>query len=224
VPGMQLQPTNDFLDKFVAPKISAFTAVSIPELRGMPQNWLMIFILSSCLRVNLDDDSWRTFYNFLRKTEAAFREYNLAQQLTTAYLENPEIKAEYIQAIDHWEMFLAVAYQAWALLARGERDLLGAEDDAALMRLNSLYNVTKHIDGAIKRRHPRQFPAHGVLPLWLENDGLHGMESVLSFEEIVDMLEDLARFAEAAQDPLTMREKIQAAYGPTEPPDQPESR
>ena len=49
--------------------------------------------------------------------------------------------------------------------------------------------------------------------MWLKNDGLHSVESSLTFEEITEMLEDLAVWADAAQNPATMREKIAAKYG-----------
>ena len=47
------------------------------------------------------------------------------------------------------------------------------------------------------------------------NDGLHSVESSLTFEEIAEMLEELAIWADAAQNPATMREKIAAKYGIT---------
>jgi hypothetical protein len=39
------------------------------------------------------------------------------------------------------------------------------------------------------------------------------VESGLTFEEIADILKDLALWADAVQDPLTMREKIMTQYG-----------
>ncbi len=49
--------------------------------------------------------------------------------------------------------------------------------------------------------------------MWLKNDGLHSVETSLSFEETTEIFGDLAAFTEATQDPLTMREKIVQAYG-----------
>jgi hypothetical protein len=121
--GVQLRPTNDFKDKFVAPEISSFTEASISDLSGLQERWLVSFILNSSLVVQLDDATRRTIYNFLRRAEAAFREYSSARQMTLAHLANPNPDAvsEYIIAIGHWEVFLSQAYQAWCLLARGRR-------------------------------------------------------------------------------------------------------
>jgi hypothetical protein len=44
-------------------------------------------------------------------------------------------------------------------------------------------------------------------------NGLHSVESSLKFAEIAEMLEELAIWADAAQNPAIMREKIVAEYG-----------
>jgi hypothetical protein len=210
--GVQLRPTNDFKDKFVAPEISSFTEASISDLSGLQERWLVSFILNSSLVVQLDDATRRTIYNFLRRAEAAFREYCSARQMTLAHLANPNPDAvsEYIIAIGHWEVFLSQAYQAWCLLARGQKILFAPGDGSTMQRLNLLYNRTKHAESAITAE---QLPPDGTLPVWLKNDGLHSVESSLTFEEIAEMLEDLAVWAEAVQNPASMREKIAAKYG-----------
>ena len=211
---MKLRPTNDFKDKFVAPEISSFTAASIPDLSELQKRWLVSFILNGSLVVQLDDGTRRTLYNFLRRTEASFREYSSARQMTMAHLKNPRPDAvsEYIIAIGHWEAFLSQTYQAWCLLARGQPILFTPRDGSAMQRLNLLYNRAKHAESAITAE---QLPPDGTLPLWLKNDGLHSVESSLTFEEIAEMLEELAIWADAAQNPATMREKIAAKYGIT---------
>jgi hypothetical protein len=145
--GVQLHPTNDFKDKFVAPGISSFTEASISDLSGLQERWLVSFILNSSLVVRLDDATRRTIYNFLRRAEAAFREYGSARQMTLAHLANPNPDAvsEYIIAIGHWEGFLSHAYQAWCLLARGQKILFTPGDGSTMQRLNLLYNRTKRV-------------------------------------------------------------------------------
>ena len=207
-----MRPTNDFKDKFIAPEISWFTEASIHDLSRLQERWLVSFILNSGLVVQLDDATRRTLYNFLRRVEGAFREYSSARQMTMAHLANPNPDAvsEYIIAIGHWEAFLSQAYQAWCLLARGQQILFTQGDGSTMQRLNLLYNRTKHAEKAITAE---QLPPDGTLPVWLKNDGLHSVETSLTFEEIAEMLEDLAVWAEAAQNPATMREKIAAKYG-----------
>jgi hypothetical protein len=128
----------------------------------------------------------------------------------------PNAVSRYILAVDHWEQFLSLADQAWTVLVRGQQILYSKEDGSVFQRLNKLHNLTKHIDSAIKGpKHALQpqFPVDGTLPVWLANDGLHSVEGVLTFAEIADMLQDMARWCDAAQNPLTMRETITAAYG-----------
>ena len=171
---MQLRPTNDFKDKFVAPEISSFTEASISDLSGLRERWLVSFILNSSLVVQLDDATRRTIYNFLRQAEAAFREYSSGRQMTLAHLANPNPDAvsEYIIAIGHWEVFLSHEYQAWCLLARGQKILFTPGDGSTMQRLNLLYNRTKHAESAITAK---QLPPDGTLPVWLKNDGLHSV-------------------------------------------------
>lgn len=69
------------------------------------------------------------------------------------------------------------------------------------------------LGGTIDQMTAEQLPPDGTLPVWLKNDGLHSVETRLMFEEIAEMLEDLAIWADAAQNPATMREKIEANYG-----------
>jgi hypothetical protein len=206
---VQLHPTNKFKDKFVAPEISSFTEALIPELSELQKRWLVSFILNSSLVVQLDNARRRTIYNFLCRAEGAFREYGSARQMTMAYLANtnPDAVSEYIIAIGHWEAFLSQAYQAWCLLASGQAKLFTPGDGSTMQRLNLLYNRTKHAESAITAE---QLPPEGTLPVWLKNDGLHSVESRLTFEEIAEMLEELAVWADATQNPATMREKIAA--------------
>ena len=76
-----------------------------------------------------------------------------------------------------------------------------------------LYGRTKHLEKAINSG---QLPPYGALPVWLSNDGLRAVDAELSYAEMAEILTDLAKWADAAQDPLTMRETIRASYGLSE--------
>lgn len=215
---MLLQPTGNFTDKYVAPGFSSFTAATIPDMSAVSReqgHWLGNFILNSWARVTMDDDMRRTLFNFLRRTEAAFREYEEARRLTLAHLADrrPNAVSEYIKAIGHWEQFLSQADRAWAVLAKGEKILFVKDNGSVVQRLNLLCNRTKHIESAIKSG---QLPPDGTLPVWLTNDGLRAVDAELTFAEIAEILTELAKWADAAQDPLTMRETIRVSYGLSE--------
>jgi hypothetical protein len=121
---------------------------AVSETQG---RWLLSFVLNSALVVTMDDATRRTLYNFLRRTELAFREYQAARQATMAYLANtdPDSVSEYIIAIGHLESFLSRAYQTWCLLARGQKILFAPGDGPVMQRLNLLYNRAKHAESAI---------------------------------------------------------------------------
>ncbi len=198
---------NEFKDKYVAPHISSFTAATIPDMSAVSEaqgRWLLSFVLNSGLVVTMDDATRRTLYNFLRRAELAFRDYEAARQATLSYLTNPnpDAASEYIIAIGHWESFLSQAYQAWCLLVRGQKILFEPGDGSIMQRLNLLYNRAKHAESAITSQ---QLPPDGTLPVWLQNDGLHSVEAILTCSEMAEMLEDLARFADGAQNPLSAR-------------------
>jgi hypothetical protein len=223
--------TNEFKDKYVAPGFSAFTAATIPDMSDVSSergHWLRNFILNSSFRASMDDGTRRTLYSFLRRTESAFQEYEAARTLTLAHLAevNPDSVSKYLEAIAHWEQFLSHADRAWTVLVRDKPVRFEKNDGSTFQRLNFLYNVTKHLESAIKAD---QFPPDGTLPVWLTNDGLQAVGQKLDFIEIEEMLRDLGKWADAAQDPLTMRETIRASYGlgeedgdeNTEPPSPP---
>ena len=102
-------------------------------------------------------------------------------------------------------------------LDRGEKILFVKDDGSILQRLNLLYNRSKHIESAIKSS---QLPPNGTLPVWLTNEGLEATDAKLTFEEMADILSDLAKWADAVQDPLTMQETIKTTYSISEEEDQ----
>src|ERR1035437_1365201 len=94
---------------FITPGMSSFTDASIEDLSGAsPQRdgWVASYLLNSIFRGRLDGPANPMLFNFLRRTHAAFREYELARAGTLAYLANPDAVMEYLAAIAHWEVFL----------------------------------------------------------------------------------------------------------------------
>ena len=92
---------------------------------------------------------------------------------------------------------------------QGREGSFGPNDGSVFQRLNFFYNLTKHLESAIKAG---QLPPDGTLPVWLINDGLQAVSGKLTFAEIAEMLAELAKWANAPQNPLTMREVIRASY------------
>ncbi len=192
--------------------MSQFTDATIRDMSdasSQQDHWLANFILNTMLRVKLDEGVRQTFFNFLRQTESAFRQYANAREKTSAYLRNNESVRSYLAAIDYWDGFLSHSYQAYCLLTRGQRVLFQPNDGSTLQRLNLLYNRSKHTDKAITAG---QLPLNGTIAVWLTNAGLRSVDGTLSFDEAAEILEDLAWWADAIQDPLTLQEKLTAKF------------
>jgi hypothetical protein len=178
------------------------------------EHWLANYILNTILRVNVPAPQRQQLFNFLRRSHSTFEEYALARNLTLAFLGDRERNLSYLKAIDHWEAFLAYSWQAYGFLSGGKVQFFKKGDGSLLERLNSLHNQAKHADEAIQRG---DFLEDSPLCVWLTNEGLRSTETLLTFNEVVEILEELAQWASAAQDPLTMREKLVQA-GVASPP------
>lgn len=203
--------SNYSKDKFVAPEMSKFTSAAIPDMSRLDaeqDHWRSNFILNVIFRADVPTPQRQQMYNFVRRSHSVFEEYESARGFTLGYLEDPERILRYLDAIGHWEAFLAYTWQAYCFIGRGKVRWFERGDGSVLQRLNALHNRAKHADEAIERG---EFIEDSPLCVWLRNDGLRSTETGLTFEEIVEILEDIGRWASAVQDPLTMREKL-ASY------------
>jgi hypothetical protein len=206
--------SNYAKDMFVAPEMSRFTTAWIRDMASLTteqEHWLTNFILNTLMRARVEERVRRTLFNFLRRAQLAFREYSLARTQTMIYLSNSDALGTYVAAIGHWEMFLFQAYEAYEPLARPavtattKHLLFGPRDGTPHQRLHSLYNRSKHHASAIQND---QLPEDGTIAVWLVNDGLRSTDSWLTFDEMAEILDELARWSDAVQDPLGAREKI----------------
>jgi hypothetical protein len=194
-------------DKYIAPEISKFTSANIRDMSQVDaeqEHWHGNFILNTTLRVNVASPHRQRLYNFLRRTHSAFFEYAQARNATLTFLEGPDRDLAYIKAIGHWEAFLGFSWQAYRLLMTNGWFKKG--DGSVLQRLNDLDATARHADSTIEYN---RLVDDGPLCVWLTNDGLRSAQTSLSFTEIAEILDDLARLASAVQDPLTMLEKLQ---------------
>lgn len=206
-------------DNFIAPDLSKFTRAEIKDMSRTSvaqEHWLENYMLNSLFRVSLEERVRQTLFNFLRRTQFAFREYTLVREQTATYLGRASnATPAYFIAIGHWEVFLSYAYQAYELLVGTEkRALFEQNDGSVLQRLCLLYNRSKHVKTAINAG---QLAPGSTLAVWLTNEGLRAVDGHLTFDELAEILEELAFWSDAAQDPLTMREKIMAQYPVTAP-------
>jgi len=205
--------SNYVTDKFMAPEMSQFTSATLPDLSAIDseqEHWLANYILNSIMRVNVESPDRQRFFNFLRRSHSAFEEYAAARELTLTYLTEPETKLSYLKAIGHWEALLAYIWQAYRLILPARfGNLYEKGEDSSFERLNNLYNMSKHADGAIL---DGKYFEDSSLCVWLTNEGLKSTDELVTFEEVAEMLTQLAQLAAAIQDPLTMRDKIKDLF------------
>ena len=219
------------LDKFAAPEMSSFTSTTIPEVSEYATNrewWVRHFFLSSILRGTPPAPYRQYMMNFLRRTELAFQEYDLARERTLQHLESPHGQGigHYMAAIGHWEVFLGQAWHAVLLLSYigglNGQGIYKSGEGTIEERMNFLYNRSKHAEKSITGDF---YPEDSTLCLWLYNEGLKVTDGHLTFLEMHEVLGDLAKWADRVEDPVTMRERIPEDLRETviengQPPDQ----
>jgi hypothetical protein len=196
-------------DKFIAPEMSKLTAVSIRDMSQVDaeqEHWLANFILNTIFRTDVPSPLRQRIFNFLRRSHAAFAEYALARKATLGFINGADpIPLRYLDAIGHWEAFLAYSWQSHGFLGGGEKIWFNKGDGSVLQRLNELHNRAKHAEKDIANG---RFFEDSPLCVWLTNDGLRSIETSLSFDEIAAILDDLAEWASLVQDPATIHEKL----------------
>jgi hypothetical protein len=67
------------------------------------------------------------------------------------------------------------------------------DDRSEVDRLQKLYVDSKHMDRMIDGG---KIPTEATAAVWITNHGLESSRAALSFEELIEMLLDMSRFAE----------------------------
>ncbi len=199
-------PFTDYaLDTFVAPKLSQLTACGAPPLSDRSAKvdyWVREFSLHSMLRVRVEETHRQYIFNFLRRAEGAFHEYDIGRQFLKDYVDggNRDSVSRYLRAVLHLEVCISQAYQAF-MLARNlldESKLFTSGDRSPLEQLHRLYNRSKHAENAIATG---QLPSGGTLPIWITNDGLECTDAGLTFAQLGELLLSLSRSADQLSNP-----------------------
>ncbi|HEY3210823.1 MAG TPA: hypothetical protein VGL18_13740 [Actinomycetota bacterium] len=212
-----MRASGYFLDRFVAPGISDFTSAEVPDMTGYdPESkfWLANFVLNSGLGGNLRPPGNAYAYNYLRRAVAAFSEHEGARQATLSFLASDrQSVSQYAAAVLHWEFFLGQSWHAYLLL-RGLFKFLTQGDVPQVFvrgegsveeRLNDLYSQMKHVESRIEHG---QMMEGATVPVWLTNEGLRSVDSLLTYAETGDVLRDVAKWANIIVAPTDMANKL----------------
>jgi len=204
------QFSNYVIDKFIAPNASSFTQADIPDMSSYDEqstHWTSNFFLNSVLRATWKPPYNAYMYNYLRRTEAAFIEHDLARTETLAFIEfGRQSSRRYTAALFHWESFLGQSWHAYKTLQKCfEVQLFEQGDGSVEERLNKLYNQMKHVESRIENA---QILDGATVPVWLSNEGLVSIDATLTFTETGEVLSDIAKWANILQDPLSAPEEL----------------
>lgn len=206
VKGMRL--SNIFLDTYIAPKLSSLTEFKTHEASEKLKPWVNNFILNSTFRVKVPEPTKTYYFNFLRRAEGAFIEYEYARKALEDYINtkrnNPERNkiSPYFRALLHFETFIAQLYQAYEfLMTFSKMKVFNRGEGTIIEKIHELYITSKHMDKCIKKGH---LPDSATIAIWITNDGLEGknindeLESKnikVTFDEIYEVLSHTANLA-----------------------------
>lgn len=198
------------LDSHIAPGVSAFTDAEIPDMSGWSkesEHWIANFFLNSIFTSRFSPPMDAYAYNYVRRAHRAFKEHQLARDVTHAFLASRgQSVSTYAEALFHWECFLGQSWHAYALLISAWDGKAFEKGDGSIeQRLNSLYNQMKHVESRIENQ---QMLPGATVPVWLENTGLRSVDTSLTFSETGEILKDLAKYADALSNPKTAKASL----------------
>ena len=199
-------------DEFMATDASGFTEAAVPEIGSThpgSKHWVSNYFLNSVFRGQYGSPTRELVAVLLRRVTIAFEEYDLAKARTDEFvqrrLDGQQPMRVYLSALHHWEQCVAAAWQAvaaWTKLTGEQAFEPDADSPSAEERLNHLYNGSKHTDSKIVT--PGQMPESGPLAVWLTNEGLRSVEHLLTWSELAEVLDELAKAADLLQDPKAL--------------------
>ncbi|MGE0827264.1 MAG: hypothetical protein AB7G75_30040 [Candidatus Binatia bacterium] len=190
--------TNYALNQIISHKRSELNearAKSIaPELTDF-QHWFANFPLNAMFgrRTRLNPITWL----FVRRAHDCLEDYEEAcKLLEQAATDRGSIS--YFRTLRRFENCLGFVYQSLTLLVTLDHPKLFKRGDGSVYeRINRIYNTGRHYD-------PRKLPNGYLHALWLENEGIYGIdesgETSVSFEELREQVLELGQFAKSIVD------------------------
>ncbi|MEO9191406.1 MAG: hypothetical protein ABI224_15615 [Acetobacteraceae bacterium] len=194
-----MQPSDYFLNRFVAHKIALLTECGAPELLARGP-WLSRFVLMTAFCVKLPSDKRSYVFNFLRKTEGAIFAYKEARNALLEYVTTPRtVISPYFRSLSNFETCIAYCFQGFQLLIKGSKQALyDTNDGSDFDRLRAIHYTAKHMDERIEHG---EIPKDATAPIWITNHdieaiGKKAVPASLSFNELADLLTSMSDLAD----------------------------
>ena len=209
--------SSALLNRHAAPEIASFISAEIPTLvlefreAGF---WVQNHFLNNVARGGFKEP-WRQYaVNFIRRSQATFRFYHRARDVTLMYLDgnnprNPKL-GQYFEALETWEATL----MNWAICLDIVHRMTGKPvflkgTGSSEERAYGLYTAIKHHASAIKRG---ELAGDDILPFWLVTTGFRAKDCDLAFVEFADLVRDAARLSDELQDVQTFLEERWSSF------------
>jgi hypothetical protein len=199
--GLAMPLSHYALDNYVAPRLSELRSCGAEPLPE-PCNFLNSFILTNIFQMGYPTEKRSLLFNFIRRVEQAFYEYDQGRTNLLAHVEEPRSDhiAIYFRALAHFEQCVAVLYQAslfWKQLTGGN-NLFTSGDGSFLDRVNKIYNVSHHMDERIVT--DQVLTQDPTTQVWLLNDGIACNEAKASVAiTFTELRQELMNMREAAR-------------------------
>jgi hypothetical protein len=189
-----MQPSDYFLDNFVAHKLSLLTKCGAPELTTNA-NWISAFVLTRAFTAPLPQKKRAYAFNFVRRTEGAFSAYREARTALIEYLRTPRnVVSPYFRALLNFEVCIAQCCQGYELLATASGQKFPQKKDKSESgRLYALYIDSKHMDQMIDGG---KLPTEATAAIWITNIGLESKRAAVTFDELFEALHHMGELAD----------------------------
>ena len=164
-------------------------------------HWVSNFVLNSIFVLSVEPKPKQYVLFFLRRAEAAFREYESARRALCDYLSGERRRVSvYFKALFHLETCIAQMWQVYDQTMSFGKRVTGEKkkfyepgDGSVYERLNKLYNDSRYAGDNI--------PEDSTLPVWLTNTGIEAKETSISFAELADLLSEIGDWADTISNP-----------------------
>ena len=191
--------SNIFLDTYIAPKLSSLTEFKARDASEKLKPWVNNFIFNSTFRFKVPEPTKTYYFNFLRRAEGAFIEYEYARKALEDYINtkrnNPERNkiSPYFRGLLHFETFIAQLYQAYEfLMTFSKMKLFNRGGGTIIEKIHKLYITSTHMDRRIEEG---RLLDNATAAIWITNDGLECKDVKVTFDEIYEALSYTANLA-----------------------------
>lgn len=186
--------SNYALDTFVSQDLS-----TLKECRATPvggefpdrMSWLSSFVLGCMFQFPLPREKAALAFALIRRAEGAVEEYDRACEALKDLTDGKKTISGYFRCLRMYESTVSMLYQGLDFARKSlKTKLFESGDGSAYDRLNRIYNKSRHYD-------PQRLPERHLHAVWIKNDGLYIEDAVLSFDELRNMVAQVALIADS---------------------------